>query len=494
MRLIFCTLFSIGLVQGWWWWWSMPENLGIVGSDDVNPQACRAHLLFYYPRTCVVWQSDFDGNWDIFSRFSEGGSWSDILRITNGSYGDVDPSVAYDYTRSCFWCVWQYEAPNQDIYISQGDAVSGWLPPYRLTDDLLDDRLPSIRCINDTVWVVWTRGVSFGDSISYSNIYSCYYGGTSWSIPTPLTDDSTIVNWDPKINVRYNHPFVVWERAGDIYYSEYLYGSWQTPQPITDDPHEDINPEIASESDDGYSYGIWVVWQTNRDGNYEIYLTGYDSLDVHYRKTFHDSADITPSPLFFWAFTRQGGPPITALSTNRNGNYDIYVLFSYWQDTLIPVDTSSAHDILPVTSGEDLYVWVLWQTDRHGEWDIYGSYTYVGGVEESHVYNIRTNDNLTITPNPFSKKTNIKYSTGHSAQSSVPEGQKSSSYRRDIELKIYNVNGRLVRQFDYTTIELSNRIVWDGTDDNGSRLPGGIFFIQLRNQREIITKKIVFID
>jgi len=71
---------------------------------------------------------------------------------------------------------------------------------------------------------------------------------------------------------------------------------------------------------------------------------------------------------------------------------------------------------------------------------------------------------ISLSPNPFSKALDIRYSIGQRAQ--------------NIELKIYDVSGRLVRKWDHQTVRLSDYVNWDGTDDYGYALPAGIYFIQ----------------
>jgi hypothetical protein len=461
-------------------WWSTPQNLGITGADDVSPQSCRKQL-FFCPYTCLVWQTDISGNWDIFSRFSYGGTWGDTLRVTTDVSTDSCPSVAYDFSRDCFWCAWQNNSTGYwDIFVAQTDTSGGWLSPHQLTTSDADDEAPSVYVDFDTVWLVWQRSVT--DS---TNVYSTYYDGTTWATPSPITSDSNVSNIHPKINGRHDHPFVTWQRDDDIYYSDYLGGAWQSPQPITTDPGNDHNPEIASTTEPAgppYTYGVWVVWQSDRGGDYDIYTTAYDTLNVHYRMTSNDSADITPSPLFFLALIEQSMPAVTAFSTNRNGNYDIYTYFDYWYgDTLVPVDTADSEDILPVMTGNDVCVWVLWQTDRNADWDIYGSYIFVGGLEESNTCDIKAAVNLTIDPNPFRQQTKINLCVGYRA--------------KGMELKIYDATGRMVKDFSRLRLDAlrSTLLYWDGTDNSGFRLPVGVYFVRLENESEALTEKVVLI-
>lgn len=342
-----------------------------------------------------------------------------------------------------------------------------------MTTNSVDDEMPSVYVNSDTVWVVWQEDL---------NIISAYYDGSTWSLPIPITTDSIYHNIRPKINGRHNHPFVVWEKGDDIYYSEYLDGSWQLPQSITTDPNTDMNSDVCTYHFYGPPEGVHVVWQTDRDGNYEIYSPAYDTLDVHYRLTYSDSADITPSPLGFIAVTEHGGPPLTTFSTNRNGNYDIY--YSWFGGTYPePLDTTSSEDILPTTTGIGFYIWVLWQTDRNGDWDIYGSYEYVGGVEESHINDTIFTSHLSVFPNPFREITDISY-------------EMESVQNSNVSLCIYDVSGRIVKNFNLqsTAFNLQSKVIWDGADDDGQRLPQGVYFVRLIRQSEVFTEKVVLIE
>ncbi len=436
-------------------WWSTPQNLGIAGADDINPQTVRVQLFDIH--TCLVWQTDVNGNWDIFSRFSHWTNWDDTVRITTNGNSDINPSVSYDYIRDCYWCVWQNNsAGNWDIYVSKGDDISGWSAPHQLTTDAQDDECPSVFVDMDTVWAVWQRD---------SGILSAYYDGTDWIGPVEIVSGSH--NIRPKINGRHNHPFVVWESYGDIYYSEYLNDSWESPQAITTGPYHDTSPEITVYDGGNYYAGVSIVWQSDRDGNEEIYSTAYDTLNVHYRVTFNDSADISPNPGHFVTIIRNGYAKVIAFSSNRNGNYDIYTYLDYgWQDTLWSVDTNPSQDTLPVMTGGDEEIWVLWQTDRNGDWDIYGSWEYAGGIEESIVNDNTFTNSLSVFPNPFRKITDIGY-------------EMESEQNSEVSLCIYDVSGRMVKSFNLQSaiFNLRPRVTWDGTDNRGNRLPQGVYFV-----------------
>ncbi len=85
---------------------------------------------------------------------------------------------------------------------------------------------------------------------------------------------------------------------------------------------------------------------------------------------------------------------------------------------------------------------------------------------------------LQISPNPFSKKTDIRYEITDNSR---------------IELKIYDATGSFVKQWDHPTIQLSNYIIWDGTDESNRKLPSGVYFLEFKAGDDKETKKLLLL-
>jgi hypothetical protein len=98
-----------------------------------------------------------------------------------------------------------------------------------------------------------------------------------------------------------------------------------------------------------------------------------------------------------------------------------------------------------------------------------------------------TSYTFTVNPNPFSKLTTISFSIGHSVKS--------------VELKIYDVTGKLVKEWNYPTIKQSNyptipqsnQIIWNGTDEQGRRVSSGVYFITCEAEGFKETEKLLLI-
>jgi len=89
-----------------------------------------------------------------------------------------------------------------------------------------------------------------------------------------------------------------------------------------------------------------------------------------------------------------------------------------------------------------------------------------GGMEEAR--NQIQEARLKVYPNPFSKLTYIKFP--------------APSSKSQVTLSIYDVSGRMIRQFDYKTIRLSDQVIWHGDDENGRIVSDGVYFIRFEDR------------
>ena len=87
---------------------------------------------------------------------------------------------------------------------------------------------------------------------------------------------------------------------------------------------------------------------------------------------------------------------------------------------------------------------------------------------------------LGTEPNPFTPSTQLQFALPRD----VP-----------VWLTIYDARGRAVRRFlrgEHVSAGDHAR-VWVGRDDNGRRLPSGVYFARLRTDRQVISRKITLL-
>jgi hypothetical protein len=103
------------------------------------------------------------------------------------------------------------------------------------------------------------------------------------------------------------------------------------------------------------------------------------------------------------------------------------------------------------------------------------------GIEENKPSNVAIF--LEVYPNPFCRTTSIKL------------GYQTIKNRETPSLKIYEISGRLVKQFslpsDYCLVPTV--ISWDGVDDLNRKVPSGVYFLKLTAGAYTATEKLLLI-
>jgi len=116
-----------------------------------------------------------------------------------------------------------------------------------------------------------------------------------------------------------------------------------------------------------------------------------------------------------------------------------------------------------------------------GDYDVYLIKTAPDtfGIEENNIQKPRSMY-LGIAPNPFSKKTDIRFQT---------------TDNNKVTMEIYDVSGRLVKNLSlhavYSTVHYA--ISWDGRDNLGKKLPSGVYFLRFEAGGFKETEKLILL-
>lgn len=89
---------------------------------------------------------------------------------------------------------------------------------------------------------------------------------------------------------------------------------------------------------------------------------------------------------------------------------------------------------------------------------------------------VSAGNQLSLAPNPASNV--IRISTDQQSFSS---------------LKVFDCTGRFVKQFNYPTIQQSNYVVWDCTDEKNRKIAQGIYYVVGESGENLVTRKVVFV-
>jgi hypothetical protein len=498
----------------------------------------------------VVWEDERNGHDDIYgARVSPSGTVHDSagIAISTAIYGQYQPKVAFDDTN--YFIVWQdYRNGNDDIYGARLNQAGDVLDPNGIAISTASEYQisPSVVFSNTNYLVVWedwrnaSRTDIYGARVSPAGTVLDTSG-----IPISIADGSQS---NPSVTFDGTNYLVVWK-------SDNIWGARVSPSGTVLDPsgitistpeHEKNHPSVAF---DGANY--LVVWADvcldeppypvdiygaliNKSGivlNPRIAISTTVSSQVfpavafdstNYLVVWTDcrngpssniySARVSPSGI---VLDPSGIPVSTAEGNQENPSvaFDGTNYLVVWQDTrngsaydifgasvdpdgivtdLFVISTQSEDQTSPcVVHGTEEQMFVTYSgwtdsinTHPASTMRIWGNLSPFLAIEETQSNRLKTNNlYLQVYPNPFTHTIEIKYYIG----------QFASDGAKNVELKIYNVIGRLVKKFSVPRAYPSafSSIVWDGRDKNTKKVSSGIYFVKLQAGNYNVTKKVL---
>lgn len=361
-----------------------------------------------------TWDSDADfvaGQFDQAEvvpdtgRVTPARQWTSNVKVNDdtGTRYQSSPSLAVDASGT-FYAVWQdFRNGNYDIYFARStDNGATWSSNVKVSDDL-GSRVqgdPSLAVdANGTLYVAWDE--------SFNNDYDIYVttstdGGQSWSANIKVNDDSgtsrqqysslavdasgiVYVAWQDQRNGNYDVYFATSTDSGT---------TWSTNVKVNDDSgtSAQYKPSLAVDA----SGTVYVAWEDNRNSNYDIYFASSTdsgttwSTDVKVNDET-DSADQLVANL---AVDSSGMLYVTW----HNGNRDIYFATSTdggttWSSNIKFNDDSGAsrQEYPSLAVDANGIVYVTWQDNRNGNYDIY----FAKSVDDGNHWQVQAmvNDN-----------------------------------------------------------------------------------------------------
>ncbi|RMH62865.1 MAG: hypothetical protein D6677_08870 [Calditrichaeota bacterium] len=277
----------------------------------VQTPANEAFATFNADGSKIIYQADTDGNWDLFE-YTLGDSVS--KQLTHTPFHEETPSwhpsgnfIVYTSTQDDSRDV-QYSLLVRDIYL--WNLTTG--RKTNLTTNSSDDWLPRYSEKGDVISFVSERD-DLRD-VPFEQLRSEIYvmendGRFQHRITTNEAVDGGVVV-APGSNKDQGIVFYDNNQTGDfeIYRNDY---TGKDERRITFNPEgNDLAPDVSSNGDK-------IVFYSDRDGNYELYLMNSDGSS-QVRLTSNPGNDLNPQ------FSPDGSKVL--FHSNRAGNYDIYML------------------------------------------------------------------------------------------------------------------------------------------------------------------------
>lgn len=398
----------------------IPLSADLPGVYATNPSAA---MVFNYPHpdyVLIVWQSNQNGNEDLYSVVYRDGQFDPVIQVTTGASDDIHPNVRKNYL------VWERE--GKILFSEYSSTDSTW------SDEIVLDSLNAGRPV-----------VGF---------YSDY------------------------------EPLAAYEKDSLIYLKERFTGQgWQPSQAIASSGENRL-PQLVP----GWHFSI--LWQRRQNAQEDWDIMSYDPL-------WHTTGNLNFGPgnetnvqgvEFLWITQRDFEPPtLIAFESDVNGDGEIYANELLY-GSLVNVSQYPGVDTLPALSDfsyaegqtRQFRVWCAWQKFLDGKWQVWGSFTETDwGLGIPPVDDISSFKLFQNYPNPFNPETTIEFYLPHAA---------------GVQLEIFNLLGQKVRTLAAERkIAGLHQVQWDGRDEAGREVSGGVYFLRLQAGNSVQTRKMLLI-
>ena len=455
--------------------WSEPQPVTDSVSFNSNPSSWLINYdqlyLFYEKRYCDTCNSAIWGR-NITTLTPES-------RMISGVFNYSYPLFynAYSNLFKGFLLFLSDSLGNTEIYASvvENDFTIG--ETYQLTSSpgakshLITsheyDNHPIIGWIQDSV--AWSAtSVINGNSISLENI---------------IKIDSLSVT-----DLKYNYEYAYVQRKdGDslhLYYHFYDYDPvtqtrfWQQAEPIdTTGNNTQLNLNSGSTV-----FGIESIVWVKENQLYIYSIQGWWGPPINTINTYN-LPNISQPSLIAWDMPvkfEYDAPHVLTFSSGTGDNSEVYGSFGFYSDndtTNIThnniADSSPALFWGEATQPESNFVYVVWQSQRHGHTPLYFSKAkaYIGsGIDENNAGTISLNAN----PNPFGKQLEINV---------------VSTKNAEINLSVFSLSGKAVWR---KTVQISDQEIHTYDWNPGKQIPKGMYLIVAEQNGVKVTKRVVY--
>ena len=343
---------------------------------------------------------------------------------------------------------------------------------------------------NPSGGILWTDSLEIGlGSISYGVAVD----GSNNIVITGYCDDAASRDWH---TVKYDPTGtnILWRDTIDVA------GDWDTGYAAAIDKNDNVI--VTGSSKTGGNYSDYYTVKYDPDGN----LLWSDTVDLGDQDDAHGVATDADNNIVVTGYVRT--PPPTSVKTisldaiSRSYEIELKWSFESSNDVFIYLIKRSVRkkntysEIARITgAGSSPSSKNYYYKDRDvkagvryyyklGIVRIDGNTLWYGPVSAMVT---GTKPFLSISPNPFTQKTVIRYSL-----SATNDQLSMTNNLQYPALQIYDASGRLIRSFPSSLFTRRSSVTWDGRDERGKRVTPGIYFIKLRDKNISETQKLIF--
>ncbi|MBE0432860.1 hypothetical protein IBX73_05260 [candidate division WOR-3 bacterium] len=418
-----------------------PDATGYNNSHKIAPK----HSSASNDTINVVFHSS-DSVYFVFT--NDGGqSWSNPAAVYQGGYPAID--VCHMGLRHLTWQTYDPTHNTHEIYY---DCIDDWHIPINISQSAGQSVLPDLVVdSNGVVHIVWVEEMDGYTYIYYRTVWQ-YTLGDTVRLSNFGTNEATYSH--PSISIFWpgDRIYAIWECYDSLCYSPYQihlrYNENDTWSATTSWAH--YLPMRHPSLD--YSHGedtISFCYEDSTSGNMEAAFHGGNGGG--YPTPGHSTYPVvsTVSDVWSYLFWQEDS------AEHNTVYYHLYYQMSGWTRGSLSWIQETVR--FPSVSG----AYALWTQGDEPPYSIYfADFGYPIGVRGTEE---RTVTRIDAAPNPFREATRFTI--------------ERTEAEFDVRLQVFDVSGRLVKEFKTTVSPRgSATLLWQGDDLAGNALPAGVYW------------------
>jgi len=425
----------------------------------------------------VIWLEETSSGRHVkYSRWED--EWIEESEISPGvSLYKYWPSIG-NFDEGEVSAVWvePYSSKLQ-IYYSEWEE-NDWSAYERPTEIYsVDHYEPDISIDNSgRPWIVWSQ---VSAQTGLFDIYAITKDSLGWTERMRVEFDSDIVDWYPSVASSPDGTmWIVWQRYDgvedqDICFTIFKDMEIQQTGYITNTPGI---YEQFSQINIGSDGMPWVVWQESEQGEAERRVMSARWVD----NQWNDMGLVSGTPdLFNIKPNIHSGPDAMPWVTWWSGDGEIRINhwdgFEWRVPLIITAPDNAIDEYSDLVVDNNGVVWVVWEGGADWGRDIfYGRYDPSGSESISP-------SNVQLVCNPFPNPS-----------SSVVTFPLESDLSANVQLRIYDIGGHLIRKLHSNSANGSNDyLIWDGLDHKRMRVSPGTYLCALSSGDQRVVRRVV---
>ena len=257
--------------------------------------------------------------------------------------------------------------------------------------------LPQVTSEGNNVYVVWQDNTTGNYDIDFAHSVD---NGANFGPVINLSKNSGASEL-PQVTSEGNNVYVVWQ--------DNTTGNYDIDFAHSVDNGANFGPVINLSKNSGASElpqvtsegnNVYVVWQDNTTGNYDIYFAHSVDNGANFGPVINLSKNSGASELP--QVTSEGNNVYVVWQDNTTGNYDIYFAHSVDNGAnfgpVINLSKNSGASELPQVTSEGNNVYVVWQDNTTGNYDIYFKSSSTNGTNFKSIRNLSKNSGASEFP------------------------------------------------------------------------------------------------